>query len=165
MNTTTLLIVLRAGYDILSQKNQDLDYIQVILNLLEIELESPCETDADHQSSAMVLYRRLFRYYQKVAQCLMAGDADFELPEMRIESRLTQYLRQVLIQIGDPERPAKTKIVLTPEEVAALTTLRETARRLREFEAMTQQYDFLESSTFRYKPIPALAQYATSSHT
>jgi hypothetical protein len=155
MNSMTLSIVLRAGYDILHQKKQDLDYILVILNLLEAELETPVES----QRTLMPLYRRLFRHYLKVARQPTPDDSAFDLPEMRLESRLTQYLRQALIRLNDPKRSIKNPVVLTPEEVLALTALRQTCHRLKEFEAHAQAYDFLESTTFSYKPIPALSKY------
>jgi L-lysine 2,3-aminomutase len=116
----------------------------------------------EYQRTLMSSYRRLFRYYLKVAHQTNPDDAAFDLPDMRFESRLTRYLRQALMRINDPKRPIKNQVVLTPEEVSALTALSETSRRLREFEAQTQLYDFLESSTFSYKPIAALAKYMTN---
>jgi len=162
MNATELSIVLRAGYDVLNQNKDDLDYIQLVLDLLESELETPADTGREYQRTLMSLYRRLFRHYLKIDRQSNPDDAAFDLPEMRFESRLTKYLRQALMRMNDPKRTIKNPVVLTPEEVSALTTLRETSRRLREFEAQTQLYDFLETSTFSYKPIAALAKYMTN---
>lgn len=159
MNCTTLSIVLRAAHDILNHKKQDLDYIQVILNLLEAELEIPQES----HPTVMPLYRRLYRHYLKIARQSSPDYSVYDLPEMRLESRLTQYLRQALIRLNDPKRPIKNPVVLTPEEVLALTALRQTCHRLKEFEAHAQLYDFLESTTFSYKPIPALSKYIIES--
>ena len=159
MNTMTLAIIMRAAQDIINHKKQDLDYIQVILNLLEAELES----SRDCQTTVMPLYRRLFRHYLKIARQPLPAASAFDLPEMRLESRLTRYLRQALIRLTDPKRSIRNQVVLTPEEVLALTDLRQKCRQLREFEAHTPAYDFLESSTFSYKPIPALSKYIANS--
>lgn len=162
MNSSTLSIVLRAGYSILSQKNRDLDYVQVILSLLEYELEASGEDEYERRRTLRTLYRRLFRYSLKVERQLHCDDSGFDLAEMRLESRLTQYLRQTLMCSSDPQCPVKNQVVLTPDEMLALTTLRETCHHLREFEAQSQMYDFLESTTFHYKPIPALSAYMTN---
>jgi hypothetical protein len=159
MNSMTLSIILRAAQDILSHKKQDRDYVQVILNLLEAELGTPQES----QQSLMPVYRRLFRHYLKIARQPPPDDSAFGLPEMRLESRLTRYLRQALMRISDPKCPIKNQVVLTPEEVLALTALRQTCHRLKEFESHAQLYDFLESTTFSYKPIPALSKYMANS--
>ena len=159
MNSSTFSIVLQAGYRILSQNNQDSDYIQVILSLLESELEACDETASERRRTSRTLYRRLFRYSLKV-ECQPNADVEaFELPEMCLESRLTQYLCQTLRRSSGQHGTTKSQVVLTPEEMSALTVLRETSRHLREFDAQSQLYDFLESTTFNYKPIPALSEY------
>ncbi len=159
MNTMTLAIIMRAAQDIINHKKQDLDYTQVILNLLEAELED----SRGCQATVMPLYRRLFRHYLKIARQPLPDDSGFDLPEMRLESRLTRYLRQALMRLNDPKRSIKNQVVLTPEEVLALTDLRQRCSRLKEFEARAQMHDFLESSTFSYKPIPALSKYMANS--
>lgn len=159
MNSKTYSITIHAAQDILNHKKQNLDNVQLVLNLLEAELETSLET----QATVMPLYRRLFRHYLKIAHQPLPEDCGFDLPGMRLESRLTRYLRQALIRANDPKHSIRNPIVLTAEEALALTELRQTCNRLREFEARTPTYDFLESSTFSYKPIPALSKYMANS--
>ncbi|MHB8625013.1 MAG: hypothetical protein ACYDBJ_07260 [Aggregatilineales bacterium] len=147
--------MVEAGDNILHQKKQDPDYIQVILNLLETELVTPGES----QKTVMALYRRLFRYYLKIVYQPPLDDSAFNLPEMRLQSRLTKYLRQALMRLNDPKRKIRNPVVLTPDEALALAALRQKCQQIKEFETHAQTYDFLESSTFSYKPIPALSKY------